>query len=346
MPPSTVSSPPAADISVVIPTHDRPASLLRLLRSVAAQTLRPREVVIAAAGVSPDPAALRRVLGEIPLLLFAGERSVCRQRNEGIRRAGGSHVLLCDDDIELPPGALARLWQERESGGETRAVCGVLVEEGMIPTDRLTISGLFWRRLFLMGVWGDVNRVAGSGLLADALRRHYRRVGNGVTPAGWPLLTQWEGPCVRTLVYGLGGGALVPRSWLLASPYDELLERNGIGDNYGVALGFPGAFPIAVLTGLSVTHHRESSHRVDAATAYEHRVLALDYFGSRTGRLGRMRLAALCWSLLGHAVAAMAGSRWNEARATTALMARVGLGRNPYRIAARTGKSGPVDPSA
>jgi hypothetical protein len=31
----------------------------------------------------------------------------------------------------------------------------------------------------------------------------------------------------------------VRRQWLIRSPFDEVLDPHGIGDNYGVAFGFP-----------------------------------------------------------------------------------------------------------
>lgn len=333
-----MNTPGPADVSVVIATRDRPESLLRLLRSIAAQSAPPREVVVASAGIPPSREALQRVMAPVPVTVVHGEPSVCRQRNEGIRRAAGPLVLLCDDDIELPPGYLEMLLSARGLLPDEAAVCGLLHEGGAVPGDRLTPAGLVWRRLFHMGVWADVAAVPERGVLAGLVRAakaHYRRAGNTLSAAGWPLFTRWDGAVVRTLVYGLGGGALVPRAWLLASPYDELLDANGIGDNYGVALGFPGELHVAVVKRAAVVHHRDPAFRPDAGAAWTRRVYALDYFGSRSPRLGAARRAALLWSLAGRLLAAAASLRMAEAGNAAAVIIRLAAGRNPYIRARR-----------
>src|SRR5690606_21956500 len=89
-----------------------------------------------------------------------------------------------------------------------------------------------WKYIFGLSVWGAIK--CGPAWL----KRCYNRKGNHITKAGWPVITQMSGEFYITPVYTLGA-SLVKRDWLLQSPFDEVLDRNGIGDNYGVAMGFP-----------------------------------------------------------------------------------------------------------
>src|SRR6185295_17891110 len=94
--------------------------------------------------------------------------------------------------------------------------------------------------------------------------------------AGWPVITDFSGDFFITPVYGLGA-SVVGREWLLLSPYEELLDRHGIGDNYGVAMSFP-VTGIHVLNNAFVYHHQEPANRLQRPLQYLRRVFALDYF--------------------------------------------------------------------
>src|SRR5262245_62085864 len=102
-------------ISVVIPTRNRPASLARTVAALRAQTCAPREVIIVDASDSPvEPAVAGHQPLPFPPLPFPivwlrTPRGVCHQRNVGIQQAGGTHVLLCDDDMEPPADYLQKL---------------------------------------------------------------------------------------------------------------------------------------------------------------------------------------------------------------------------------------------
>lgn len=100
-------------MSFVVATKDRPDELRRLLRSLAAQTLRPAEIIIVDGGAIDvrDVAADR----EFEILNIRYERclppSAARQRNRGIARVDPSidWIGFLDDDAVLEPGALERM---------------------------------------------------------------------------------------------------------------------------------------------------------------------------------------------------------------------------------------------
>jgi glycosyltransferase involved in cell wall biosynthesis len=322
-------------VSAVIPTRNRAESLLRLLAALAAQERRPDEVLIVDA--SDEPLArdtLARHGRGLSITLLSARAHLPAQRNLGIAAARESYVLLCDDDIEPPPAYLRRLVEYLDTHPEDGAVSGALrerTEDGFAESFPVpAFRRLLFAFVFQLTVWGDVEGARAPAWLSlplRGLRAWYRHRGNTWSLAGWPLVTQVRSPVVRTAVYGLGA-ALVRREWLLASPYEELLGAHGIGDNYGVAMGFP-CTGVAVLRDLEVIHHVEPTNRLPAEDVYHERILALDYF-SRTGRRRRAaRPLALAWSLLGSAALFALQRNWPLARRALRAAAVVLTGRNP-----------------
>lgn len=333
-------------VSVVIPTRNRVESLHRLLGALSKQDHPPEEVIVADASDTPwDERALGSSYPTLHLVCLRLPPSVCGQRNAGIRRAIGSHVLLCDDDIEPPPDYIRRLAAHVERDPSGIAVTGILSEGGGDqPVRELrapSFRALLFAFVFQLTVWGDVEAARGTWLTRvplAALKNWYRHRGNTWSLAGWPLVTQVRAPVMRTAVYGLGA-ALIQRDWLLASPYDERLGAHGIGDNYGVALKFPGERSIAVLTDLAVRHHRASDNRLAAVAAYYQRLLALDYFMRTSGRFSQTNQRFLLWSLLGQAAMFTRARRWDMFRAALRAAALIATGRNP--LCSRSGISPP-----
>ena len=94
----------SAKISVVIPTHNRPESLLRLLRALGAPAAaHPHEVVVVADGCTPETA--RAVAAEplpYPVRVIEQEpaRGPALSRNRGASETTGDLLLFIDDDIE------------------------------------------------------------------------------------------------------------------------------------------------------------------------------------------------------------------------------------------------------
>jgi glycosyltransferase involved in cell wall biosynthesis len=328
-------------VSVVIPTRNRPHSLARALAALARQESLPDEVVIVDASDSPlDEAALRRAHGPLRIALLSSAPGVCRQRNIGVRAATGSHVLLCDDDIEPPAAYLRKLLEYVHANPSAGAVTGVVSEpdaSGRYVTGFpvLTLKRLFFAFVFQLSVHGDVEAVEATRLTAFPLKlikRWYRHRGNRWSLAGWPLLTQVRSPAVPVAIYGLGA-ALVRRDWLLASPYDERFGAHGVGDNFGVALGFPSELPIVILTGVPVLHHRSADNRLEPADAYFQRALALDYFVRTSPRFSHLTALFLGWSLVGNAVVLALRGRRELLGRTLRALGLVASGRNPLLFA-------------
>jgi glycosyltransferase involved in cell wall biosynthesis len=92
-----------ADLSVIIPTYNRPQLLEPTIRSVLAQTMVPREIVVVDNGTNDDTATMLR--------RFEGSVTVIRQPPQGVQAARNAGMavarsdwfaLLDDDDLYRP----------------------------------------------------------------------------------------------------------------------------------------------------------------------------------------------------------------------------------------------------
>ena len=294
-------------VSVVIPTRNRQESLFRLLRSLEAQTYSLRQVIIVDSSDADQGAAIAGMFPSLPLLYLRSRPHVCVQRNMGIRAAAAEHIFLCDDDIEPPNDYVQNLMEFLRVHPECGAVSGLILEpaangEFDDGNRSLKATSLLMAFTFQLSLWGDVGALRTPAWLAPLvtiLRRFYSRRGNRYTLAGWPLFTQISHPSCRAAVYGLGA-SIVRRQWLLDSPFCEILDAHGIGDNFGVALGFPEEQPVSILPGTRVKHHKIPENRLTGGATYVRRVLALDYFMKQDPRFSMVNRLFLLWSIFGH----------------------------------------------
>ncbi len=114
-------TPPAPQVSVVIPTLHRPELLTqRALRSALAQTLRDIEVIVVVDGPDPATEAALRAVDDARLRVLALPRNVgpSEARNLGVDAARAPWVALLDDDDEWAPEKL-----ERQLAAATTSAC-------------------------------------------------------------------------------------------------------------------------------------------------------------------------------------------------------------------------------
>lgn len=326
-------------ISAVIPTRNRPANLKVALRSLADQTRRPDEIlVVDSSDDKQSILKLKEEFADAPVLWMDSKASVCLQRNAGIRSASGDWIFLCDDDIQLPPDYLEKLENCARSKPEYGVLCGRLLElEEEVWKDQYPVTELkelLFRFIFQLPVWGKVDEVRTAWILRPfyaMLKWFYRMRGNGFTIAGWPLITDWNGEVVHTSIYSLGAN-LIRKEWLLNSPYDEVLDSSGIGDNYGVALNFPGEKQIHVVTSTEAYHHKAMRNRVENSLAYFRRILALHYFMLRKNRITFFKTAVFVWSLCGNVLLFVVKGNRPLLKATWKAIRLIICGRNPYWV--------------
>jgi glycosyltransferase involved in cell wall biosynthesis len=107
-PPLSQSDDSPTNISVVVPTRNRPESVTRAVRSVLAQSLPPSEVVVVVDG--PDPATVQALEDirdpRVVVIALDDNGGPARARNIGVRRSTGDWVAFLDDDDEWLPGKL------------------------------------------------------------------------------------------------------------------------------------------------------------------------------------------------------------------------------------------------
>lgn len=333
----TASSPSQIQISAVIPTCSRKRALLIMLDSLNRSSIHPLEVLIIDSGDQPLMPADYTPFTQLSVRYIRSEKSVCVQRNLGIREARGSHIFLCDDDMELTCVYLEKLAQHLVLHPEAGAVSGLVMqkENGRWQSGYpvRTPAELIRKFIFQLGIWGEIE--CGDGFLLRKIKAYYRRKGNHISKAGWPVITSFNGEIDYFVspVYGLGA-SLIKKEWLLHSPYEEVLDRNGIGDNYGVAAGFPTP-GIHVLKDAFVYHHQEMANRPDQPLLYLRRVLALDYFIRSKDTLKHVKKRWLLWSLTGNFFNALLARNTGMIRSTLKGLLTIAFGRNPYAEAAK-----------
>ena len=111
---------PESNVSVVVPTLNRPAMLLRALESITSQTCRPLEVIVVVDGPGNDDLAriLRQEQPYVRLLQLKKRSGSCVARNAGVQSARGAWVAFLDDDDEWLPRKL-----ELQLGAALRSSC-------------------------------------------------------------------------------------------------------------------------------------------------------------------------------------------------------------------------------
>jgi GT2 family glycosyltransferase len=116
----------ARQLSVIIPTRDRPDDLQRCLNALAHQAARPGEIVV----VDNNPAAhaTRKIAERFADVKYVPEAKpgLDRARNAGIVAASGALIAFCDDDVVLHPTWCARM-AAAFADQEVQAVTGLVL---------------------------------------------------------------------------------------------------------------------------------------------------------------------------------------------------------------------------
>ena len=318
-------------ISVVIPTCNRKSNLLALLKNLNVSTFPVHEVIVVDSGEEKLSAEDLAEFKNIRVQYLISEKSVCIQRNLGVNKASAEWIFLCDDDIEVPADYLHKLAVHIKEHPGTGAISGLVLQkerdQWVSQYAERSAPKLFWKYVFQLSIWGKIE-CSNNNFLVRKIKNYYQEKGNHLSKAGWPVLTNFSGKYFTTPVYGLGA-SLIKKEWLLHSPYDEVLDKHGIGDHYGVAAGFPEP-GIHIITDAFVYHHQETKNRLQTALQYYRRVLALDYFIGSVKSLQEVKRRWLIWSLFGNLISMIFSLNFTMIRAAFKSLLVVLFGKNPY----------------
>lgn len=175
--------PESPRLTLVVATHNRRDSLLRMLRSlrVELEAVDAEVVVVADGCTDGTAAALRELAGDLPLtVLEQAQAGPGSARNSGVRQARGDLVLFVDDDVVAVPGLL-REHLAAHSGGRALAVIGPMLP----PSDRRLPAWLRWE--------------------AETLEKQYRAMRAGVYAATPRQFYTANASVPRTLLLAAGG---------------------------------------------------------------------------------------------------------------------------------------------
>ena len=317
------------NISVVIPTCNRKARLLSLLKNLDESLYPLQEVIIIDSGEERLEPADYKAFSKLNIIYTDSEKSVCIQRNKGISLAKSPWVFLCDDDIEVPRDYLEKISDHITEHSEAVALSGlVLQREQHKWTAKYPVTStmdLLWRYIFNLGIWGEI--YCKDNFICKRLKQYYTTKGNHISKAGWPVITNLAGEYFTTPVYGLGA-SLIKKEWLIKFPYDEVLDKHGIGENYGVAVDFPSG--IHILNDAFVYHHHAHENRLQKSLAYYRRGLALDYFRKTKHNLRHIKKHWFLWSLTGNLLTFIFKRNGIMVKAAFKLIWLTSFNKNPY----------------
>jgi glycosyltransferase involved in cell wall biosynthesis len=92
------------NISVIIPTKDRPNELKRFLQSLDAQSLQPDELIIVDGSKNENTFSLiseKKITSKYYIKYIKSEPGLTKQRNIGINESQGKYIFFFDDDVIL-----------------------------------------------------------------------------------------------------------------------------------------------------------------------------------------------------------------------------------------------------
>ena len=293
------------------------------------------EVLIIDSSDEDRPEAM--VIAHANQTVLRSRPSVCAQRNLGIKEAKAPYILLCDDDLELPPDYLEQTYRFMVSQPDEGAVTGLWVQPDENGIWRSNYPPTSWWQvlaawLFGHSLWGSPADVRAPRLVRPLFRytvSFYARKGNFIAKSGWPVNTHFHEDQFKVAVTSLGS-ALIKKDWLMAAPFEERLDAHGYGDNYGVCVQLPRVQPVNVLSKVVVKHHQSQVNRLDRAYATFRRVMALHYFLNTTDRFGFKNKLFFAWSLLGHVLLSGIRKKSSVRKAYQKALGMVLLGKNPY----------------
>ena len=224
------------NVSVIVPTRNRPQLLARALASIRAQRFPELEVLVVNDGDGSVQEVVR-ASGLKARVLRAAVRGQVAARNAAVRAAGGEVLAFLDDDDQWLPGHLTRLcaalragaayahadgWIEVRAGSVLleRAAFGLDATSAVLArTNPVLMSGLAYRR----------ELHARLGLFDPALPHYHdwdwhRRAAAAVVPV------RVAQPGVIVHVQAAGGSASDPANPAVSEDFARFRRKHGLSE--------------------------------------------------------------------------------------------------------------------
>ncbi len=263
----------STSITAIIATVGRVASLATLLDSLAAQSRRPDEILIADSGGSPDVPALAsrwRSNGLEVRSWHVAPANAVGQRIAAITQAKGDLLLILDDDVVLDRFCVERLAEALDADPGAVAACADMVNA---PWPEATTAWRCYMRVVLglrPGEWHG--RVVGPLL----------RFGYPIRPAA-PAPLEWfttAHSLLRRSAYERAGGFST-----------FFLHRSTMNEDVDLALKMGRVGRIVLVPSAQVQHFHHPQGRVSIAMAAEDDLYNRYLIMTRT--IGRSAVSAL-----------------------------------------------------
>lgn len=100
-------------ISIIIPAKNEEATLPKLLESLAAQTMRPDEIIVMNSHSTDRTAEIANSFAKkIPVKVYdAKTKGATAARNEGAAKTSADYLVFIDADVSLPPNFIEKMQQ-------------------------------------------------------------------------------------------------------------------------------------------------------------------------------------------------------------------------------------------
>jgi glycosyltransferase involved in cell wall biosynthesis len=122
---SAVRTKSECDVTVVIPTYNRKELCIRAIKSVLAQTLVPKQIVVVDDGSKDGTAeALKELYGDLVLVIKQANGGVSAARNTGVKYAACKYIAFLDSDDQWLEKKIALQYEWlKNNSGQDAVVC-------------------------------------------------------------------------------------------------------------------------------------------------------------------------------------------------------------------------------
>jgi len=217
-------------VALIIPTRNRPDTLIKLLKSIRIQSVQPDKVIIVDGSDQPIESQIQQYGTENTMYVHCYPPSLTRQKNEGLKHLNDDITLVAylDDDIELEQDAILELlifWENNSNnlGGTSFNIINISPKKPFIT---------FIRKIF--NIESDISgKVLGSGFCT------------GLYPADSDFYCEW-----------LCGGATVWRREIFESfHFDEWFAGWAYHEDADFSYRVAKRYRLATIHAAKVTHN-------------------------------------------------------------------------------------------